>query len=288
MHQTADRGHGILARRALQGSMPPGSNPWHVCWRWPLSGNARACAWCPIAHFERRDDFRQALIAAATKVSASSRSNSASPPVSSRSAARSTAGAASCLSGSGLRPRSPAPARWVCPRCASMPAATHCSRSSLMTLAVSAMMGSRLRAAGRSRLADAPCRRESVHDRHLAVHQHRIEGGRGDALQGFGAVVGDGHLGRELLQHALRHALIHRVVLHQAGSCCRGKWAVLGATGLTAGACGVLPVRTCSTERQSQRRANGLQAHGIRTVRAIARVVFGAEQGQQDEAAGLA
>ncbi len=76
-------------------------------------------------------------------------------------------------------------------------------------------MGSRLRAAGSLGLANAPRRGESVHDRHLAVHQDRIEGDRGDSLQGFGAVVGNRHLGRELLQHALRHSLIHRIVLHQ-------------------------------------------------------------------------
>src|SRR5258708_10225103 len=34
-------------------------------------------------------------------------------------------------------------------------------------------------------------------------------------LQGFGAVVGNGHLGGQILQRSLRHALVHRIILDQ-------------------------------------------------------------------------
>ena len=64
-------------------------------------------------------------------------------------------------------------------------------------------------------LANAPGGGESVHDGHLAIHQHGIEGGLGKAFQAFGAVVGEGDVGGELLQQVLRDALIHRVVFHQ-------------------------------------------------------------------------
>ena len=96
-----------------------------------------------------------------------------------------------------------------------MPASMQRSRSSVMTFADRAMIGSRPAAAAAFVLANLPGRGEPVHDRHLAVHQHGVEGGFGQALEGLGAVVGDGDLGGQPLQHALRHALIHGIVLDQ-------------------------------------------------------------------------
>jgi hypothetical protein len=72
-----------------------------------------------------------------------------------------------------------------------------------------------LGAAAQFPFANAPRRCEPIHHRHLVIHQDRVEGGGGDSLQGFGAVVGNGHVRRQVLQRSLRHAPLDGIVLHQ-------------------------------------------------------------------------
>ena len=123
------------------------------------------------------------------------------------------------------------------------------------------MMGSALAAAALAlELADAPGRGEAVHDRHLAVHQHRVEGGFGDALQGLGAVVGEGDIRRQLLQQALRDALIHRIVFHQQDA-----MAAEGGTRLRRGrelaSCAALCQSAPACQQRGQRRgADGFES----------------------------
>ncbi len=166
-----------------------------------------------------------------------------------------------------------------------MPAARHFSRSSLMTFAVSAMMGRRLAPRLRFQLANAPRCGEAVHHRHLAVHQHGIEVRGGHAFQGFGAVVRNGHLRGEILQRALRHALIHRIVLDQEDLvAAKGRQRL--RRGFDVGRVRCLAGQHLIHQIGQQGGADGLQADGIRAVFAIRRVMFGAEQGHQNEAAG--
>ena len=99
-------------------------------------------------------------------------------------------------------------------------------------------------------------RGEAVHDRHLAVHQHGIEMRFGKALQRFGAVVGDGDLGGQILQQPLRHALIDRIVLDQEDPMAAERRRPLRRATTVFGACGVLPVRTWSTRFASLRRGS--------------------------------
>jgi hypothetical protein len=56
---------------------------------------------------------------------------------------------------------------------------------------------------------------ESVHDGHLAIHQHDIERTLREALQSLGPVVRDRDLAGQFLQQPVRDALIHRIVLDQ-------------------------------------------------------------------------
>ena len=106
-----------------------------------------------------------------------------------------------------------------------MPAAMQCSRSSLMTFAVSAMMGSRLpRPSSRSR---SRMRAVAVKPSITGIWQSINTASMlalGEALQGLGAVVGEDHVRGELLQQPLRHALIHRVVLDQENAAALERW----------------------------------------------------------------
>ena len=198
-----------------------------------------------IAGLECRDDLRQALIAAADEgLGEFALEFRIAAGEFACSALRSIAGAAV----GAFKKRLKASITWAAsiglPRCASMPAARHFSRSSLMTFAVSAMMGRRLapRLSSSSRM-----RRVAVNPSMTGIWQsikHGIEVRCGHALQGLGAVVRNGHFRRQILQHALRHALIDRVVLDQQDLVAAKGRHGLCAVDLMLGACGVLPVRT--------------------------------------------
>ncbi len=169
-----------------------------------------------------------------------------------------------------------------------MPAARHFSRSSLMTFAVSAMMGSRLapRLASSSRM-----RRVAVNPSITGIWQSintaskSVAAMRSRASAPLLAMVTSAG---EILQRALRHALIDRIVLDQEDLV-----AAEGRQGLRRGFDARCVRRLAGQdlihEIGQQRGANGLQTDGIRAVFAIGGVMLGAEQGHQNEGqAGMA
>ncbi|MNJ27270.1 hypothetical protein D3C77_217720 [compost metagenome] len=70
-----------------------------------------------------------------------------------------------------------------------------------------------------SALADSAAGLIAVHDRHVAVHQDKVERCGMQLLQCLGAVGGDVHFATQFGQHALGHQLIHRIVFHQQNAC---------------------------------------------------------------------
>ena len=125
-------------------------------------------------------------------------------------------------------------------------------------------------------LADAAGGSEAVHDGHLAIHQDGVVVGLGNAFQGFGAVVGDGDEGRELLQGALGDALIYGVVFDQENvSAAEGGVDLRSRSGMGF-------VRRVAGEHLVSQGgeggcAYGFEADGVGLVLPLAGVVFGAE-----------
>ena len=95
----------------------------------------------------------------------------------------------------------------------------HAGVQALLLVALHRVRGQRHdgrpRAAAQRQSADDPGCLVAVHHRHLAVHQHQIEGAVAHQRHSFGAVVGHLPLQAELLQHRLGHALVDRVVFDQ-------------------------------------------------------------------------
>jgi hypothetical protein len=108
--------------------------------------------------------------------------------------------------------------------------------------------------------------------------------GFGEALQGLGAVVGDGHVRRQLLQQALRHALIHRVVLDQqdAAAAEGGMGRARGERASARPDARRLPVSTWSRASRAWPRM-GLKPTASGRCGHRRDVVLGAEQRQQHE-----
>ena len=112
-----------------------------------------------------------------------------------------------------------------------MPASRQRSRSPFMAWAVMAMMGIRGSGTSRSCPTGWPGRLETVHHRHLHVHEHEVVG---DLLQGLDGLAAVGHgVGAEaqLLQDAQGHLLVGGVVFDQQD-------AHLAAPGLAEGVAG--------------------------------------------------
>ncbi len=91
-----------------------------------------------------------------------------------------------------------------------MPAAVQRSISSVMALAVSAMIGTCWLGSSRARISRVAVR--AVHDGHLHVHEHEAVLALEVFLDAALAVLGDQNFAAEPLQEAARHLLIHDVV----------------------------------------------------------------------------
>ena len=85
----------------------------------------------------------------------------------------------------------------------------------VIALAVSATIGVVRSLALSLDLANPARRRQPVHDRHLQIHEHDVEGSVLIRLDAFGAVVGDTDLAAHALEEAHRDFLIDGVVLDQ-------------------------------------------------------------------------
>ena len=95
-----------------------------------------------------------------------------------------------------------------------MPAARQRSRSLAMALAVSATMGMCCLAVCFAR-TDRLSRFDPIHDRHLHVHEHKIEKRAIERSKHLDAIVDDGHLMSELFQKTAGKELVHLVVFSQ-------------------------------------------------------------------------
>ncbi len=133
-------------------------------------------------------------------------------------------------------------------------------------------------------LADPAGGLEAVHDGHLAVHEHGVEGGLGEPFERLGAVVGERDLGARALEQALGDMLIDRVVVdHQDAPPLKGDGGRGRAGGADDGqdlARGVALDGADQELRQAQR-ADGFGAHGIRRMRPGGQIGFRAEEREQ-------
>ena len=85
-----------------------------------------------------------------------------------------------------------------------------------MALAVSATMGVGCSALPALELANPACRGQTVHHRHLQIHQHDVEALLpARRLHALGAVVGNAHLASHALEEAHRDFLVDRIVFDQ-------------------------------------------------------------------------
>lgn len=69
--------------------------------------------------------------------------------------------------------------------------------------------------ARRLRRAPATHQLEAVHQGHLAIHEHRVEGPLGEAVEGLLAVLRRSHLAAQPLEHHARELEVDRQVLHE-------------------------------------------------------------------------